>query len=75
MVADPDVHFNKLPTHASPSQEISAAPAPAISSAGGRLQWQRIVNQPLKLKASVDYNEACHGAIRQAAAMLAAVIP
>ncbi len=45
-------------------QEISVAPAPAASSSGGKLQWQRIINQPLKLKASVDYDEARHRVIR-----------
>lgn len=48
-------------------QEISVAgAAPAVSTSGGKLQWQRIINQPLKLKASVDYDEARHRVIRQA---------
>ena len=36
-------------------------------SAGRKLQWQRILDQPLMLKASVDYEEASHGPIRHAA--------
>ena len=48
-------------------QEVTVAPTQAaVTHAGGKLSWQRIVDQPLKLKACVDYDETLHGVIRQA---------
>lgn len=54
------------------AQEISVARV--AMNAGGKLQWQRIMDQPLKLKASVDYDEALHGDIRRGPNMLSVLL-